>query len=160
MDASWTTHIRFPSGTELADRVAASAPVLNHMCDAFDSGQVKDGVQAFQTLLVDKMREADLLYEQRLHSKLCGCHPSNREGAGIAPIDVQELLWRIIEDGWSDIMVDAMASEIPPTAEGERWREFTERLQRQSDELLAEVDKCSLTIASSRGSHTTAAVQL
>ena len=46
--------------------------------------------------------------------------PDNREGAGLAAIDAQDLLLRIVHIGWSLENVDVLAAETPPKNEGQR----------------------------------------
>ena len=85
-----------------------------------------------------------------------GVHPANREGAGLVPIDVHDLLLRIFLLGWNWAKVDILACEIPPTENGDAWRQFNQTLVDKSDELLAPISVDVLEAMTGRGSHTTA----
>ena len=92
----------------------------------------------------------------------CECtavHPDNREGAGLVAIDVHDLLLRIVHLGWNWSKVDVLAAQIPPNAEGERWRNFSAKVATSSGGLLAAVKPDELEACTGRGSHTTASVR-
>ena len=89
-----------------------------------------------------------------------GVHPANRDGAGLVPADVHNLLKIICHVGWMMQRVDALACPIPDDDEGESWRQFNATLAADSLGLLPRVEATSLTHVTARGSHTTAAVRL
>ena len=57
-------------------------------------------------------------------------------------------------------LVDCLASWIPSTDEGNKWRDFNEKLADDAHGLLPAVQKSFLSIATARGSHTTAIVRI
>jgi hypothetical protein len=147
-------------GMPIAQRVALVGPLLNAEIDEFDRGECKDGVQTFQERLLETI-EKGFLSDWRWVSVLkAGVHPENRDGAGLVPIDVHDLLLRISQNGWSWGAVDALACEIPPTDVGDKWRAFNEQLARESDGLLPPANSDQMQIVTVRGSHTTASVRI
>ena len=160
-NTAWATHMTFQPDTSINDRVEAIAPVVNAMCEAFVAGDVKDGVQFFQDMVISKIRAAELLTDDMwTQVDNVGVHPDNREGCGLVPIDVHDLLKRIVNDGWSYHEVDALACEVPPNEQGNEWRSFNERLYEASNGLLAAIKGSYINIVTARGSHTTAACRI
>ena len=161
MASPWAIDMTFPDGVPIEPRVEVVAPVINAMIAAFEMGEIKDGCQYWQEHVINKIRTAMLLVDMNwMNVDFAGVHPDNREGAGYVPIDVHDLLLRIVNDGWSYLQVVALAAQIPPTPTGDEWRSFNERLAAGSNGLLAPVRKSFLEIVTVRGSHTTAAVRL
>jgi hypothetical protein len=158
--SSWSVHTTFAHGVDIAARVAATAPIINIMIEAFEKGEVNDGTQAFQSILLEKIRAAMLLEDDVwLQVEVVGVHPDNREKAGIVPIDAQDLLLRISRDGFCMTLVRLLAGEIPPTSTGQSWRDFNEKLANGSNGFLPPVGKSFLSVVTVRGSHTTAAIR-
>ena len=139
-------------------RVNAIKDVVNDMCVAFIDGDYGDGAQYYQAMLADKVRSAGLLEDDVwLPVDNIGVHPDNREGYGLVPIDVHDLLDRIANDGWSFSAVDTMAVEVPPGELGDKWRAFNEQLAKEP--LLPNIQTSFMTHVTARGSHTTSAVR-
>ena len=143
----------------IEERVAVVAPILNQQIDDFGKGDSTEGVQVFQEGLLKLIESAHLSDKRWVAVDKVGVHPSNREGAGLVPIDVHDLLLRICLQGWSWKAVDALACEIPPTPEGAKWRDFNKKLIESSDGLLASTNPDSMELLTIRGSHTTACVR-
>ena len=144
----------------LSIRVKAIAPVINEMIRSFQAGEIQDGDAFFQDVLVEKIRSANLLEDNVfIQVEQAGVHIDNREGTGMVPMDVHDLLLRIFQDGLNMKMVDCLATWIPESAEGQKWRDFNERLALESNGLLPPVQKSFLKIVTVRGSHTTGAVR-
>ena len=159
IDMQWQRHATFTTDVGVAARVKATAPIANDMCEAFLAGMVNDGTQYFQRLLVDKIKSAELLDEDvLLEVDHIGTHIDNREGYGLIPSDVHDLLARIVHDGWSSVLVDAMAAEVPPNEIGDKWRAFNDKLAKHS--LLPDIQTSFMKHVTARGSHTTSAVRL
>ena len=160
MDGAWKVHTKFPKSTDVHARVSATAPILNEMIHTFESGDIHDGVQCFQDLMLEKIR-ADLLDDDVwANVEKVGVHPDNREGAGIVPIDAHNLLHRIFKDGFSMRLTELLACEIPANKVGDGWRQFNEDLANGAAGLLPTIQKSDLTLVTVRGSHTTTAVRL
>jgi hypothetical protein len=159
----YLVHIAFPQGTPLKDRIAVIAPQLNDMIDNYEAGAINEGTQVFQRVLIDKIRMAGLLSDAVwLDVGVVGVHPDNREGSGIVPIDVHNLLRRIVQDGWNFTEVECLGCTIPPlgSTEGDRWRDFNERVVQGSNGLLPPISGSFLQAVTARGSHTTGVVRL
>ena len=149
-----------PEGCSLADRVECMSPHLNKMMDAYEEGEVKVGVFAFQEHVLTVLEKAKLSEKRRIQVDNVGVHPQNREGVGLVPIDVHDLLLAIASAGWSwSECREALAGEIPPNDNGHAWRIFNENLAEKSDGLLAKVNPDLLEVCTARGSHTTAGVR-
>jgi hypothetical protein len=159
MDASAAMLLALPATMPIEGRVEIVAPILNKRIEDFEAGRLKDGVQTFQEQLLVLIESAALSDKRWIMVEKVGVHPDNREKAGLVPVDVHDLLRRITANGWSSKEVDALACEIPPTAEGAAWRAFNKQLAANSDGLLAAVNPDDLEVVTGRGSHTTASVR-
>ena len=135
--ASNSGHLTFDLGVSIADRVAALAPIINLMIEEHDSGESSLGVEAFQEDLMARLRVAGLMIQLWMGVDVVGVQPDNREKTMLVPIDVQDLLSRIVEDGWSWKKWDALAREIPKGPVGAEWRRQNEELAKGSDNMLA-----------------------
>ena len=148
----------FDEGITIAERVKLVAPILNQLIRDWRERKYTKGVESFQQDLINRLRKAGLMKKRIYTVDRVGVHPDNRQGAGLVPIDVHDLLQRIVAGGWNWLKVDAMASELPPD-EAEEWREFNENLANESMGLLPPIVKENIAIVTARGSHTTAAVR-
>jgi hypothetical protein len=149
-----------PSNAPIEDRVAAVADTINGMIDKFESKFGSGGIQTFQLELLKIIKDALLSDERWVDVVKCGVHPDNREGCGLVPMDVHDLLELIVAAGWSwGECAGALASEIPPNEKGQEWRAFNKMLAENSDGLLPECLPDLLEIVSARGSHTTSGVR-
>ena len=84
---------------------------------------LQDGVQVFQEVLLSKIRAAVLLEDDQWYQvENVGCHPDNREKTGLVSIDAHDLVLRMHVDGFRYSLVDCVACQIPPNAEGENGR--------------------------------------
>ena len=145
--------------TSIDHRVQLVVDIVKPMCQEFLAGKCRDGVETFQSNVMAIIAAAGLSDVRWILVDKVGVHPDNREKAGLVPIDVHDLLFLIALNGWNWKRVDAVACEIPPTAEGIQWRAFNKELADRSDDLLAPVNPDLLEILTVRGSHTTAAVR-
>ena len=143
----------------VTERVQLVQPIVQKLLEDFENNAMQDGVSTFQDKLMQLLEGAGLIDIKNVSVAKVGVHPCNRDGAGLVPVDVQDLLLHIVKNGWSHNAVDAMAIEIPPSAEGQTWRKFNEKLCDESDGLLASVDREALEVVTVRGSHTTAAMR-
>ena len=141
------------------ERVAVVSPIINKDIQDFLDGKCSDGVQVFQERLLSLIKTAGLSDIRWVFVGKAGVHPVNRENTGLVPIDVHDLLRTIVHQGWSWREVDALGCEIPPTPEGQRWRDFNKQLTTSSDGLLAFSGPDALEILTVRGAHTTVCVR-
>ena len=103
-------------GMPVEDRVLIVAPILIKLIEEWDEGKSNMRVQPFQQLILDLIDAVGLSYIRWCDADKVGVHPSNREEVGLVPIDVHELLLRIVLAGWSWPTCDCLATEIPPTS--------------------------------------------
>ena len=107
---TFAVHPKFGVETDISTRVQVTSPIINKMIEAAELGEIEDGLEVFQELMVEKMRQACLLDDDVwLDVERVGVHPDNREGAGIVPIDVHDLLLRMFQDGFCMNKVDLLA---------------------------------------------------
>ena len=150
----------FNNDVPIKDRVAIVGPIINDLIGTYFDGTLKEGVETFQHKLVERIESAGLLDKGVwIDVDKAGVHPDNREGAGLVPMDVQDLLQIFTLKGWVWNKVEALAARIPHTPEGQRWRTFNVELARGSDGLLADTNPDNLEVVTARGSHTTSAVR-
>ena len=90
---------------------------------------------------------------------VAGVWPGNREWQGLILSDVMELQTEFCLQGWAKDLVNACATEIPPTDAGGNWRDFNRILWAESDGVLAATNVDELEIVTLRGSHSTASIR-
>ena len=97
-----------------AERVAEIKDPLNAAIGAWGGGTQKEGVQAFQKKILDAIKAkglSEVRWELPLHVAV---EPHNRDGAGLVPADVHDLLQIFAEQGWDyDKCHHALAVEMP-----------------------------------------------
>ena len=142
------------------DRVRDLSLLINKAIREFESLQSKDGVEAFQENLMDKIREQGLCDMEWHKPEAIAVHPDNREKSMLVPIDAHTLLLRISFDGWAWSKANVVASRIPEGHVGDEWKTKNVKLAVSSDGLLPPYNPDLLKIATARGSHTSAAVRI
>ena len=94
-------------------RVAEIKDPLNAAIAAWGGGTQKEGVQAFQKKILDAIKAnglSEVRWELPLHVAV---EPHNRDGAGLVPADVHDLLQIFAEQGWDyDKCQHALAVEM------------------------------------------------
>ena len=108
---------------------------------------------------MDILWAANLCYKAAIDVIFAGVWPGNREWQGLLLSDVLELEVEFALQGWGKELANAYAVEIPPTPEGQEWREVNQRLWDENEGFLAPTNKDDLTICTLRGSHTTASIR-
>ena len=88
-----------------------------------------------------------------------GVWPGNREWQGLILSDVMELQTEFCLQGWAKELVNACATEVPPSDVGGKWRDFNRILWAESDGVLAATNVDDLEIVTLRGSHSTSAIR-
>ena len=91
---------QFPTTMPLAECIRDVAPVLNWLIDAFYDGSIRVGVEAFQDDLMNRIEAARCIETCWVDPAKAGVHPSNREEAGLLPVDAQDLLLIFCRNGW------------------------------------------------------------
>ena len=81
------------------ERVEMLAPWINEQLANFHEGKVTTGVRTFQAEILKAIKDADLSEDMYYDVSKVGVHPDNREGCMVVPIDVHDLLVRIVGDG-------------------------------------------------------------
>ena len=95
------------------------------------------------------------VYGMKLKPSMVGVSPLNRDGSGLNPMDVHELLGDITSAGWLEARVVAVAVE--PTCEAEiKWNV---NLFQQAAGMLGTLDPSQLKALSLAGSHTNAVLR-
>ena len=112
----------------------------------------QDGERVVKTVhdVLSLLERHGHVYSIQLRPAMVGISPRNRDGSGVNPVDVHDLLGDILSAGWVDARVTAIAAE-PASAEELAWN--AELFQRASG-LLGEVDTSQLKALSLAGSHT------
>lgn len=105
---------------------------------------------------LEYLRQHHLLSSMRLQPMLVGIHPCNRDGYGVNPQDIRDLIDSIIDVGFVKGKVHAVGVEI----ESPEVREWNERLFATANGLMGSVQPEALKITSICGSHTNAALRL
>ena len=143
----------------VSERVQMLAPWINDQLLKFANGELAIGMRTFQAQVLKAVVVAHLSEDIYYDIAKVGVHPDNREGCMVVPIDVHDLLVRIVSDGWDETLVDALACKMPPSMAAE-WRSKNVTLTEKSCGLLAPCDADLLEIVTARGSHTTQAAKI
>ena len=80
--------------------MAEIAPTINDGIKKF-MNEGMDGVQSFQSGIMELIWGAQLCERKWISTDEVGAHPDNRDNHGLLPIDVHDLLVRIVKAGWS-----------------------------------------------------------
>ena len=157
---NWSTHMVFAETVKKESRVAAVAPVINKMIETYELGEIDDGVEVFQEMLVQKIRAAGLLDDDVwLQFEVVGVHPDNRETGLLVPIDAHTLLALMFKHGFVMKKVDNLGCRVPPNSTGAKWKAVNEALQKGSRGLLPDLSTEKIEAVTVRGSHTTAGIK-
>ena len=97
------------------------------------------------------LSEAGLMYSMTVPSKHIGIHPCNRDGYGVNPHDVHELLESIAAIGWDKDEAKGVAVEVDNS--DQEVVDFNSKAIANSNGLLAPLDS-QVRFASLWGSHT------
>ena len=66
MNTSASSYITFAPATKEAERIDIMAPLLNAMLEEFDSGKMKQGVEAFNNEIMERLDAAGLLQKEKI----------------------------------------------------------------------------------------------
>ena len=139
----------------------ALTPIVNSMLDLHEAGDWKEGVEAFQADLTNRMFAAGLLRKDVwVDVEEVGVYPDNREGAMLVPVDVHDLLLRMSTDGFSWAQWTAMGCDVPQSEVGRAWCNHNVKLAEGSGGLLPPYRPDILKVLTGRGSHGTAAIRV
>ncbi|CAE7851475.1 unnamed protein product, partial [Symbiodinium microadriaticum] len=106
--------------------------------------------------ILDYLKKKHLLWTVKLEPMLVGIHPCNRDGYGVNPQDVLDLIDSIVDVGFVKGKVHAVGVEV----ESDEVRRWNERLFASANGLLGQLQPEALKITSICGSHTNAALRL
>ena len=131
-------------------RMAIQAEVVQQ-CSLLLAG-AQDGDRLVKTVheVLNILERHGHVYSLQLKPSMVGISPLNRDGSGVNPIDVHELLSDIATAGWLDSRVTAIAVE-PCSEHDLTWN--AEYFKRTGG-LLGTVDVSQLKALSLAGSHT------
>ncbi|CAE7466606.1 unnamed protein product [Symbiodinium sp. CCMP2592] len=105
---------------------------------------------------LDLLRKNHLLSTMKLEPKLVGVHPSNRDGYGVNPQDVLDLVDSIIDVGFVKGRVHAVGVEV----ESQHVRDWNSNLFASANGGLGSMEPDLLKVTSICGSHTNSALRL
>ena len=143
----------------MSARILACGPILNQAIKDWEQKQLKMGVEDFDRQIRRLLKEAHLIETRVYQVEKVGIHPDNREGDMAIPVDVQELLDRMVEDGFNPDKWTAWACTIPQGEVGDGWRYENMKLATSSQGYLAHMIADELEIVTARGSHGTSALR-
>ena len=149
-----------PKSTPQSARVEACAAILTQALSDWEQQKLKMGVEEFDLQIRRVLKESNLVESRVIYQvEKVGIHPDNREGDMAIPVDVQELLDRMVEDGFNPHKWNAWACTIPAGKVGDLWRQKNKELVASSKGYLADVIADELEIVTARGSHGTSALR-
>ena len=119
-------------------RIDCAANAINAIIEQYESGDRSFGsTQDYQKSLRTIAKHANCSFVKVYQVEVVGVHPDNREKTMLVSVDAHGLLRAIRHSGWNSELVDALACEIPPTAEGDKWRAANAKLADKSNGSLA-----------------------
>ena len=105
---------------------------------------------------LDYLRKHHLVSTMKLEPKLVGVHPSNRDGYGVNPQDVLDLVDSIVDVGFVKGRVHAVGVEV----ESQHVRDWNSSLFASANGFLGSMEPNLLKVTSICGSHTNSALRL
>ena len=140
--------------------VAAVCDIINDVIVEWFGGLIKDGEETFQENMCALMKAACLMPTRWVPLDAIIVYPGNREGAGLIPVDAHDLLriFKIKGFSWQKA-AGAQAAEIPPNVRYD-WINFNVKLAAGSKGLLPPVKAERAQVATTRGSHSCAALRI
>lgn len=136
------------------------APIINDMCNQMLKGKDVGGVEAMQYQILDLLRRAGQSKDNQWYDvEMVGSHPDNREGSGVVPADVQDLLLIMFKAGFNPQLLKLIACEIADGETGEEWRRFNTQVANNSQGFLPPANADRMKIFTAAGTHTTSAMR-
>ena len=102
-----------PQASSVNDRIKALEPRMKQLEDAFNSESAP--IAALSGDVKDFARGNGFLTRETIHSRLLVVSMDNRYGDGVVPIDVVNLMGRILRDGYqTSELLNPTCGELPP----------------------------------------------
>lgn len=140
----------------LAVAMPLDESVKKELTDAVQDAQKSGIVQGMQKVLA-LLSKHGLLQSQVIEPSLVGVHPSNRDGLGIVPHSVHQLLEDIASVGFDSRQCDPMCTDVAP---GDREIErFNLQLAESSQGTIPVIEANKLKYVSLSCSHTNTALR-
>ena len=109
--------------------------------------------------IIDLLQEENLVYTTKISPRFMHVHPENRDGVGVNPVYVHELLVDVLKSGWNWREVRPICCEVSHR-DCSRVTAFNQELVAQSKGLLANVEAGTVKYASLACSHTSQMLRL
>lgn len=109
--------------------------------------------------IIDLLQEENLVYTTKICPRFVHAHPENRDGVGVSPVYVHELLVDVLKSGWNWREVRPICVEVSHR-DCSRITTFNQQLVAQSKGLLANVEAGTVKYASLACSHTSQMLRL
>lgn len=148
---------------ETATRQLASkhAAWINSRIAEYEEDPQNTQIQVLGADLRAFLLSSGLAKKEFVHHAYVGVHIDNRGGEMLLVANVLRLLLKITSKGFAEIETKlALACMIPPTPEGEVWRQANAKLVMESDGNLAPYQPETLRSVTAVSSHTTALLRL
>ena len=143
----------------VADRVALCSGQINEWIEEFNVDDTV-GLKGLAVRCVDMLdRHSLIVRDTRCNSMSIAPHPENREGDGVDPVDVHEVLDNIIAADWDTAETShAMAFQMPPKGSRsyDKFVAFVEALSPKSNGILPPYRGDEIQLLSISCSHTAA----
>ncbi|CAE7280048.1 unnamed protein product [Symbiodinium sp. CCMP2592] len=119
---------------------------------SFKLAQVQEGDRLVKTVhaAISQLESQGHVYTMQLQPTMVGISSQNRDGSGINPVDVHDLLGDIVQAGWLDARVQAIAHE--PT--GQEDIDWNVRLFQSMHDRCGPLEPTMIKALSLAGSHT------
>ena len=145
----------------IKERAERDGAVLQAEIMVWEKSSKATQINACGSCLRHKLVELGWTYQRKLPPWLVRVHPCKRAYIMVNPIRCWQLLGLILSRGWSEHETKlALAVEVPPTPEGDKWKKDNGDLISKSMGLLPKCKIDDIRVISIVCSHTNQALRL
>jgi hypothetical protein len=152
------------SGSSIERAAQRLAPgIIGMMKEAVDDKSKRSLLLTTADQIEKLALDNDLAYHDHLKPWQSACHPDNRYGVGLEPVDCHELMWTMAQKGFSFKLstggraMDKLTKDPAKAAHQELWNQ---QLVNSSEGLLPEVPVENMTRMTVAGCHTAAVMRI
>ena len=148
--SNFQVRVRQPESWQVKQSMSIPARVVQECMSQLASAHEGDRLVKIVSDVLNMLEQHGHVYSIQLKPSMVGISPLNRDGSGVNPVDVHELLSDILTAGWLDSRVTAIGVEPSCQADLDWNTEFF----RKVNGILGTFDGSQCKVLSLAGSHT------
>ena len=148
--SSFQVRVRQPESWQVKQSMSIPARVVQECMSQLASAHEGDRLVKIVSDVLNMLEQHGQVYSIQLKPSMVGISPLNRDGSGVNPVDVRELLSDILTAGWLDSRVTAIGVEPSCQADLDWNAEFF----RKVNGILGTFDGSQCKVLLLAGSHT------